>query len=318
MAMIVALGIVAAIWAATYIGYLRSRVSGYVFSERNMSEAMNYVDAAVYMKDRQGRFIYANSALLRLRGIDIAALGKRNGKNVWAHLSSESLNESDQRVFQVGERTREEIIVGSGENQTVYLESKYPLFNKKGHIVGLIGISTDVTELFALRQELEQATRTDELTGLYNRRAFFEFADIGLANARRHGRPLSLMIIDIDHFKRINDLFGHPVGDRVLEDVAARMSSAIRDVDRLARIGGEEFAVLLPETDIEQALDIGSRIRLALQPIPLQGGASVKPTVSIGLATLHPEDQSIHNLYQRADEALYRAKASGRDKISVE
>ena len=310
MTIFLSLGLVGFVMMAIYIGYLKSRVSGFVFSERNMSDALNYVDAAIYMKDRQGRYIYANKAQLRLRGNGNSEGAKPYGQAI--------VSESDRRVLEQGERVTEEMAIGGGENPSVLLESKYPLIDKKGRIVGLVGISTDVTELFRLRRELEQAARTDELTGLLNRRAFFDFADNCLAIARRHGRALSMLIIDIDHFKRINDLFGHPVGDRVLSNVAHRMSSAIRDVDRLARVGGEEFAALLPETNLDIALDIASRIRLALQPIQLQDGTEIKPTISIGCTTLRPEDQSIHNLYQRADAALYAAKAGGRDRIVAE
>lgn len=309
------LGLAGILLMVVYIGYLKSRVAGYIYSERNMSDALNYVDAAIYMKDRQGCYTYANNALLRLRGLATFSSRKIGSKLGEAPTDAETLSESDRRVLDQGERSTEEVTIAIGEKQSVFLESKYPLVDKKGRIVGLAGILTDVTELIRIRRELEQAARTDELTGLFNRRAFFDFADIFLVNARRHGRPLTILIIDIDHFKRINDLFGHPVGDRVLNEVAERMSSAIREVDRIARIGGEEFAVLLPETPLESALEIAGRIRLALQPIQLQCCAEVKPTVSIGVATLHPQDQSIHSLYQRADAALYAAKAGGRDQI---
>lgn len=311
-------GLVAFGLMATYIVHLKLRVSGYVFNERNLTDALNRVDAAIYMKDSNGRYIYANSALLRLRGVEAATLYGKSSRGEPPHAGSDASNGTDSLVLERGETAREEVQVGEGENHSVFLESKYPLIGRRGRIVGLVGILTDVTELFRLRHELEQAARTDELTGTLNRRAFFDFAELSLANARRHGRPLAMLIVDVDHFKRINDRFGHPIGDRVLRDIAERATSAIRDVDRLARIGGEEFAVLLPETDLEHAIEVAERIRFALQPISLQNGVQIKPTVSIGAATLHAEDQSIHELYQRADDALYRAKTGGRDQVAAE
>jgi diguanylate cyclase (GGDEF)-like protein/PAS domain S-box-containing protein len=318
MLYLVLLGLVGFGLMASYIVHLKLRVSGYLFNEKNLTDALNRVDAAIYMKDRRGRYIYANRALLRLRGIDSASLYGKADAGEPTRAGADTISQSDGLVLERGETAREEVQVGEGENQTVFLESKYPLIDRRGHIVGLVGISTDVTELFRLRRELEQAARTDELTGALNRRAFFDFAELNLAGARRHGRPLAMLIVDVDHFKRINDRFGHPVGDRVLKDIASRAISAIRDVDRLARLGGEEFAVLLPETDLEHAIEVANRIRSALQPLSLQNGVQIKPTVSIGVASLHPEDQSIHELYQRADIALYRAKTEGRDQVIAE
>jgi diguanylate cyclase (GGDEF)-like protein/PAS domain S-box-containing protein len=300
---------------AAYIAYLKSRVSGYVFNERNMADALNHVDAAIYMKDRRGRYMYANTALLRQRGISAPSLYGTTDHQQESSLSTDRFVDSDIRVLEYGETTREEVIVGEGPEQTAYLELKHPLTDKSGRVVGIVGISTDITELYRLRRDLEHAARTDELTGALNRRAFFEFAEADLAQARRYGRPLSMLIVDIDHFKSINDRFGHPVGDRVLRDVTSQALNTVRDVDRFARIGGEEFAVLLPETDLNHAIEVANRIRAALRPLALQADVQVTPTVSIGAATLHPEDQSVHDLYQRADAALYRAKATGRDRV---
>ncbi|MBV8667144.1 MAG: GGDEF domain-containing protein [Burkholderiaceae bacterium] len=318
MAILLILVIIGALAMAAYIGFLKQRVSGYVFNERNMADALNHVDAAIYMKDSGGRYIYANNALLRLRGKEVHQLYGNGDRERLPQDAAERSSKSDARVFEAGESTREEVTVGDGESMAVYLESKYPLIDRRGKIVGLVGILTEVTELFRLRRELELMARTDELTGVQNRRAFFEFADAAMAGARRHGRPMSMLIVDIDHFKQINDRFGHPVGDRVLKEVAAKMTSEIRNVDCAARIGGEEFAVLLNETDLLAAVEVADRIRLSLQPIALQNNAFVLPTVSIGVATLHAEDQSVHNLYQRADAALYKAKAIGRNRVYSE
>lgn len=162
---------------------------------------------------------------------------------------------------------------------------------------------------------LELAT-TDYLTGLYNRRAFFEAAQREFARARRNGTVFSLLELDLDHFKAVNDTYGHDAGDRALRGVAQVMLRALRVVDLPARLGGEEFAVLLPETDAQEAQGVAERLRQAIASADIQGMAGrFRVTVSIGLATFHPEDPDAEAIVHAADQALYRAKELGRDRV---
>ncbi|MGV3654643.1 MAG: GGDEF domain-containing protein [Noviherbaspirillum sp.] len=159
----------------------------------------------------------------------------------------------------------------------------------------------------------EHAANRDFLTGAWSRRAFFEMADRELNRARRAGHPLALLLIDIDHFKRINDTHGHAAGDQVLVDMSLRVENVIRGIDYFARIGGEEFAALLPDADRDAALAVAERLRSTLAgESGRHGGAPY--TVSIGLAVLRDSD-SFHELMRRADAALYQAKASGRNQV---
>jgi diguanylate cyclase (GGDEF)-like protein len=160
----------------------------------------------------------------------------------------------------------------------------------------------------------------DFLTGAWSRRAFFEFAERELLRVQRNGRPMSLMLFDVDHFKRINDTWGHAVGDRVLLEIVQRANREVRSMDYLARLGGEEFAVLLPEVGESGARVAADRLRAALETV--SPGESDAPsaqaglayTVSIGVAT-RQEPESIADLLHRADIALYEAKASGRNRV---
>jgi len=156
----------------------------------------------------------------------------------------------------------------------------------------------------------------DHLTGAPSRRAFFETAELELARARRKGSGLGLLLVDADHFKRINDTFGHGVGDQVLRDLVRRTQEVIRKIDHCARLGGEEFAVLLPDASPETAAMVAERLRSALDRSTPAAGSSGGPgyTVSIGLAML-AADESFASLMQRADEALYAAKAGGRNRV---
>ncbi|MGV3654498.1 MAG: diguanylate cyclase [Noviherbaspirillum sp.] len=166
----------------------------------------------------------------------------------------------------------------------------------------------------------EHAANRDFLTGAWSRRAFFEIAERERARAVRMGQQLSLLVFDVDHFKQINDMYGHPVGDQVLVDIVLRAETVIRNVDYCARLGGEEFAVLLLEVDAEAAAVIAERLRAVLERAAPANAASPGATpaaaysVSIGVAALNA-GESISDLIRRADNALYVAKARGRNTV---
>lgn len=301
---------------ATYVTYLMFRVRRQTRTTKNMAEALDHVAVCIYLKDAQRRYTYANRAAAAQLRTEVGRLLGALQEDLDRSERSSFIKESDERVLKQGESVREEFVVDyAPDDQQAFLEFKHPLRDRTGHIVGLVGVSTDVTELHRLQRELEHAARTDELTGIFNRRALFEFAEQDFAAARRHGRALSMLIIDIDRFKHINDSYGHPVGDRVIRSVALQAKHAIREIDRLGRVGGEEFVAILPEADIAQAVDIAERVRTSVEPISLQSAVQLRPTVSIGVASLSPEDRAVEDLYQRADEALYRAKAEGRNRV---
>ncbi|MCC0023607.1 MAG: PleD family two-component system response regulator [Hyphomicrobiaceae bacterium] len=158
---------------------------------------------------------------------------------------------------------------------------------------------------------------TDELTGLYNRRYFDRHMGIMLEKAREQDRSLAVMMLDIDHFKRVNDQHGHDVGDTILKDFATRVQRNIRGVDLACRYGGEEFVVLMPDISQAQAEAIGERIRSAVgeQVFDIGGGQSIAVTVSVGLAISNVERDTPDTLLKRADVALYRAKENGRNRV---
>lgn len=159
----------------------------------------------------------------------------------------------------------------------------------------------------------------DALTGINNRRAFFELGEKALKQAHRQATPLVALMLDADHFKSVNDTHGHAVGDLVLKDLAKTLTNTLRDVDVCGRIGGEEFAVLLPHTPLNEALEVAERLReaLAARKVPLPDGNTLSFTVSVGLAMLTTEDQYLDKLMQKADLALYQAKEQGRNRVVV-
>lgn len=174
----------------------------------------------------------------------------------------------------------------------------------------------------ALRQGalMHRMATTDALTGIANRRQILALGERETRRAQRYGKPLAVLMIDIDRFKTINDRWGHPVGDRVIRDAAERMRGLLRDVDLCGRLGGEEFTVILPETDAPGAIALAERLRQAIaaaDTVRAEGGEGVRYTISLGVATLGAADAGFDALLQRADRALYHAKEAGRNRHAV-
>ncbi len=166
------------------------------------------------------------------------------------------------------------------------------------------------------RRELETAATTDFLTGLCNRRAIGNFGTQAFARARRTGAPLAVLVLDLDHFKRINDAFGHAAGDTALREIAAVLRASVRADETLGRLGGEEFVILLEDTDAATARRAAERVRqqLAARRIDMSS-ESVHVTASVGVAVLTGEDHSFDDVLQRADRAMYEAKTQGRNCV---
>lgn len=173
------------------------------------------------------------------------------------------------------------------------------------------------TELQQRQRELERMTRQDSLTGLFNRKTFTELTQLELGRAKRQGTPTSLLLMDLDHFKKVNDTHGHPAGDAVLRHVATLLATGVRNTDLVGRLGGEEFIILLPATSIESAQRLAEKLRQRLQASPvLWVGNPIQMTASFGLAVSTSFlTLDFDTLYNTADKALYLAKSSGRNRV---
>ncbi len=167
--------------------------------------------------------------------------------------------------------------------------------------------------------EVHKLTITDPLTGLFNQSYFLEIASQELQRARRYEHPFSLLLMDIDHFRFINETYGHSIGDEVLRAVSSTLHSSLRVVDILARFGGEEFVLLLPETGLNEALGVAGRLLYTLRATPAETSSGAIPvTMSIGVAGLVSEDGiTLDKLLERADKALYQSKKNGRNRVTV-
>lgn len=182
---------------------------------------------------------------------------------------------------------------------------------------GMVGFRVDITALKRQERELARLAWTDSLTGAMNRYRFIELAEKEINRTNRHGKDLSLLLLDADHFKQINDRNGHAAGDAVLKELVERCRKVLRSHDMIGRIGGEEFAILLPEVGVSGAAKTAEKVRSAIADLPFAcEGQLLRVTISIGVAT-YAHDDDLAGLMRRADTALYRAKGAGRDRFIV-
>jgi len=187
-----------------------------------------------------------------------------------------------------------------------------PVRNDAGEITNFVAVQRDITRQVALEQELQRRASTDPLTGLYNRLRFNEYVGKELNRLRRYGGEATLLLLDLDDFKSVNDEFGHDQGDRVLKELCRVLERNSREADILARWGGEEFVLLAPETFIKEGELLAEKLRQAVANHPFPQVGTI--TVSIGCVSMNPGD-SPNEVLRRADDAMYAAKDSGRNRV---
>ncbi|MDX1551002.1 MAG: GGDEF domain-containing protein, partial [Marinobacter sp.] len=181
----------------------------------------------------------------------------------------------------------------------------------------LEGIILDISDRKALEDELAELATLDPLTGLLNRRETTRLLEEEITRAKRYGRALSLLWIDFDHFKAINDEYGHAAGDSVLKATSQLLADSVRSADVLGRFGGEEFVVVLPEMDRFEASETAERLRnlISETPQPLGDGKTVRLTISIGVSVFPDNGPDVRALCAAADKAMYQAKSNGRNQV---
>lgn len=277
------------------------------------------VDYALMVIGEDGTILQSNASVEKVTGYDQTQLSGRPYSiffvpgAITPDRVSDRLREADQAGLSLDEgwMLRTDGRQFWGHTAITPLE---PSLHPRGYTL----IIRDITESRKTLDSLLRAATSDQLTGVANRRALFDAAELELARYVRKPRDISLLILDIDRFKRVNDTFGHPVGDRVIRSLADVLVRSVRSIDVVARLGGEEFAVLLPSTDSAMAAEIGERIRrnVATERIHTDS-QTITYTVSIGVAMVEPGMAGLDELIMAADEALYEAKRSGRDRVCV-
>lgn len=275
-----------------------------------------HIPAIFYVKDRDSRYLYGSPYGFRIFGVDAATAIGRTDPEIFAPELAARFMASDRRVLEGQRVERESYAVPTPDGPRDFAGVRFPIPGPDGEPYAVCGFAVDVTDRVAMARELERLATTDPLTGLGNRRRFDEHLDIETARAARSGEPLSLLLCDVDYFKRFNDRYGHPRGDACLASVAGALESAIRrPADLAARYGGEEFALVLPNTNMEGATNTAERVRAAVRALAIphldsEGRGCL--TVSVGVASVTGAWTPVE-IIALADRALYEAKAAGRD-----
>ena len=289
-------------------GFLRFRLQDIVpVARETIFEGMR---DGVLVLDGRDRIVDINPIAQNIVGTSSSEVIGRPAREVFAD-REDLVNNYDA----TGE-VHKELSIGGGEEQRFYDLVMSPLYDRRKHPIGRLLVLRDISERKHAEEELRRLATTDSLTGMFNRGHFLELSKREVGRALRYRRPLSLLMIDIDLFKRINDSFGHDAGDKVLQNFAAIGWDQIRDVDIFGRLGGEEFAILLPDTGFSSAGEVAERLRHAVEEtgVTLKDDVA-KITISIGVSTVSASIQNLDILMSSADKALYKAKWEGRNKV---
>lgn len=227
-------------------------------------------------------------------------------------------------VWFVGKRAGVTVSILSGAvwtaialvNPHPYAHPAIPYWNVATRLGFLLIFANILASLKNVLEHERELARTDHLTGVANRRYFFELAEMEIKRVRRHDRPFTVAYMDIDDFKAVNDRFGHSIGDRLLQTITETIKSNVRDIDTVARLGGDEFVILMPETDIESADTVVGRINRNLLHVVRRNLWPV--TFSIGVATWTSAPQTVDEMLRHADMLMYSVKSSGKNRIRHE
>ena len=284
-----------------------------------LSQTVEQSPNSIVISDLDGIITYVNSAFTAKTGYTAEeVLGKKPSILKSGHMQRE-LYENLWQTIKAGKIWEGELY-NKKKNGDLFWENTRiaPVMDHEGHIRNFVAINVDITERKQAQDELQRIAITDSLTGLFNRRHFFEVAEKEFSRAIRYKRPISVILFDIDMFKAINDTHGHLIGDQVLAQIGILLTKKEREADLAARYGGEEFVVLLPETNGSGAKNTAERLRNLLEASPVRSeGKEIIFTASFGVAVTDNGTgaEKLDHLISHADQALYEAKRIGRNKV---
>lgn len=282
-------------------------------SEERYRTIIENIEDGYYEVDLKGNMLYCNDALCRILGYSRKELIGMNFHQYMDEKNAKDVFKSFNNVYKTGESTRAfdwELLRKDGGKR--YIEASVSLITAKGESIGFRGIARDITERKKTEEELVFLAYHDPLTGLYNRKAFYERLEEIIAHAKRYNDEKNIFFVDLDKFKRVNDTCGHEAGDKLLQEVARRLKSTVRETDYVCRFGGDEFAIILnesPETGLER---IAERIIQEIsRPYFIDRHKIDYITPSIGISNYPKDGENIKMLINRADKAMYKAKEKG-------
>ncbi|WP_233889290.1 sensor domain-containing diguanylate cyclase [Paraburkholderia flagellata] len=310
-AAVVVLMLVGGVWLVRRERALQDRVLTFASTVSTIVENIP-TPIAVVDHDTE-KILLANEPLLTVFGA-VAGAGQS-----FPQLFVDAANWSEVRATRTDEAVPMPMLTRDGARYMLVQCTPFELVETAATSGALLVTLVDVTRQQQLLKQLRTEADFDALTGLANRRYFERAAQIAVEHARQQHNPLSVLALDLDLFKRVNDTYGHAAGDRVLQVVARIFEGVLRDTDLAARVGGEEFAAILLDTSLEQAQAIAERIRTTLQntPVVLESAQTISQTVSIGIAMYSESEADLVATQERADAALYSAKGAGRNRVEI-
>lgn len=287
-------------------------------SERRYRQIVENSHEGIWMLDPDGRTQFANTRIARMLGYGVEEM---QGKSILDFMSDEWRDTARKQIERVSDRAEErdfKFIRKDGSEIWTLLATS-PLLDESGGTIGTLAMAVDITERKQMEATLQQRAVSDPLTGLLNRRHFYQLAQQELERFRRYRYPLAAIMLDLDHFKQINDKYGHLVGDQILQAVSRILQESLRRSDILCRFGGEEFAILLPETDNQTAFNTAERLRTGLSGQSFETARGpVTLTASLGVAGIPAgSGLDLETLLDYADRMLYSAKEGGRNRVAM-
>jgi diguanylate cyclase (GGDEF)-like protein/PAS domain S-box-containing protein len=283
----------------------------------SLQNALDNIPAPIFSKDAAGVYRACNHAFEQYLGLGrdeiigatVYDVAPPDLAGVYAAADRALLEEGGSQIYDAQVRYAD----GSVHDVTFF---KAVYRDEAGEVAGLSGVMLDITDRRRMEAELLQLAETDALTGLQNRRTFMSRVTLELERSAGSDSHAAFLLLDLDHFKSINDRWGHAAGDEALCAVAACFQSALRSADTLARMGGEEFAVMLPGTSVEEAAQIAERIRQNVADLRVENKPALRLTVSVGVSAWGPA-KTAEDVLSAADSALYEAKRTGRNRVVV-
>lgn len=287
-------------------------------SQRDIQSILNNMPDVFYRTDMQGLITLMSPSCKAVLGYDADEM---IGRPLASFYCTPAEREKILRALQEGngKARHVEACLKHKEGTRVWiLTNAYMRLDEQGQAVGVEGIARDISERKELEDTLTTLARIDDLTQVYNRRYFYEEAEKLLMLSHRYQRPAAMLMLDLDRFKQVNDIFGHRAGDDVLKHFAQICRDTVRETDIIGRTGGEEFAILLPETELDSAFQLAERIRSTVASSAVQlTDSALSYSVSIGVAVKDTEILHTQELLSQADKALYTAKEAGKNRIQI-
>lgn len=294
---------------------LRDKIGLLENPERFLLTIFNSIRDPFMILDRSYQIIMVNDAYAQMKSISISELIRKRCYEVVYSRDNVCDNCIVEKTFRSGDPCAKEKPTPLKDGSEIWVEIyTYPIFNEKGEVPYVIEYVRNITERKRMEKELERLATTDRLTQVYNRTRFEEVIDREIQEARRYNHPLSMIMLDIDHFKEVNDRHGHNTGDYVLKAIASIIRDKLREIDYIVRWGGEEFIIINPNTNARGAGLLAERLRKAIEGYRFEEVGRI--TVSFGVTQFRMDDTS-DSFIKRADDAMYLAKQKGRNRTEV-